>query len=82
MVKNKEPQIQLRATAAIRKLLSQGIGIFFLAYLFLIFLEQNPPIQDIIETEVVDWLVEFLKRNDYPDLQVFLILNFIMMLTN
>jgi hypothetical protein len=54
MVKSQDPRIQLQATAYFRKLLSQ---------------EKNPPIQAIIETGVMTYLVEFLKPNHSPQLQ-------------
>jgi hypothetical protein len=36
-------------------------------------LEQNPPIQQVIETGILSRLVEFLKRNDAPNIQVFIL---------
>jgi hypothetical protein len=54
MVQSNDPRIQIQATAFIRKLLSR---------------EKIPPIQAIIETGVLTYLVEFLKRNDFPSLQ-------------
>jgi HEAT repeat protein len=54
MVKRNDPRAQLEATTAIRKLLS---------------MEQNPPIQEVIETGILGCLVEFLKRNDSPNIQ-------------
>lgn len=73
MVKDGDSQIQYQATLAIRKLLSQGNEFPpFLSYSFLTIADQNPPIQQIIETGVTNWLVQFLKRADFPELQVFI----------
>jgi len=54
MVKTNDLQVVIEATTAIRKLLSQ---------------DENPPIQEIIDTGVTIWLVEFLKQNESPKLQ-------------
>jgi len=53
-VASDNPQDQFTATQQLRKLLS---------------VEQNPPIQDVINTGVVPRLVEFLKDISRPDLQ-------------
>lgn len=45
---------QLKATQQFRRLLS---------------IERNPPIQQVIDSGVVPYFVEFLKRNDMPPLQ-------------
>jgi len=54
MIKLNDLQPQLEATTSIRKLLS---------------MEQNPPIQEVIESGILSRLVEFLRRNDAPNLQ-------------
>lgn len=32
--------------------------------------ERNPPIEEVVQSGVVPRLVEFLSRDDYPELQV------------
>jgi hypothetical protein len=54
MVKHDDHNAQLEATTAIRKLLSK---------------EQNPPIQEVIESGILQRLVEFLKRSNEPTIQ-------------
>ncbi|GAA0179642.1 transporter [Lithospermum erythrorhizon] len=49
-----DANLQLEATTQFRKLLS---------------IERNPPIEEVIQTGVVVRLVEFLARDDYPQLQ-------------
>ncbi|KAL9239051.1 hypothetical protein vseg_013406 [Gypsophila vaccaria] len=49
-----DPTAQLESTTHFRKLLS---------------IERNPPIEDVVKTGVVPRLVEFLSRDDYPQLQ-------------
>ncbi|CAI9104903.1 OLC1v1003693C1 [Oldenlandia corymbosa var. corymbosa] len=46
--------LQLEATTQFRKLLS---------------IERNPPIDEVIKSGVVPWFVQFLARDDYPQLQ-------------
>jgi HEAT repeat protein len=53
-IKRNIPTEQIDATTKIRKLLS---------------IEQNPPIQEVIDAGIVPRLVEFLKKNDLPGLQ-------------
>lgn len=36
----------------------------------LIFVEQNPPINDVVQSGVVPRVVKFLSRDDFPKLQV------------
>lgn len=38
--------------------------------LVIISLERNPPIEEVIQSGVVPLFVEFLSRDDYPQLQV------------
>lgn len=38
--------------------------------LVIILLERNPPIEEVIQSGVVPRFVEFLSRDDYPQLQV------------
>jgi len=54
MIRRNDPGEQLEATTKIRKLLS---------------IETNPPIQDVIDANLVPRLIEFLKRIDSPALQ-------------
>jgi HEAT repeat protein len=54
MIKKPDQRSQLEATTSIRKLLS---------------MEQNPPIQEVIDSGVLGKLVEFLRRNDAPNIQ-------------
>lgn len=53
-IQSEDPQQQLQATQATRKMLSR---------------ERNPPINSIISAGIVNPLVTFLKRKDYPSLQ-------------
>ena len=53
-VQSSDPQTQQEATREFRKLLS---------------IEKNPPIQQVIESGVVDHFVGFLRRMDQPQLQ-------------
>merc|ERR1719487_1477696 len=53
-VHSQDPQVQFNGTQQFRKLLS---------------IEQNPPIQEVIEVGVVPRFVEFLKAINYPELQ-------------
>ena len=39
-----------------------------------IWAERSPPIEEVIEAGVVPRFVEFLKRGDYPQLQVCLLI--------
>ncbi|CAA7013919.1 unnamed protein product [Microthlaspi erraticum] len=55
---SKERNLQLEATTQFRKLLS---------------IERSPPIEEVIEAAVVPRFVEFLMREDYPQLQVWCI---------
>merc|ERR1719199_431695 len=54
MVLSADPQAQFNATQQFRKMLS---------------IEQNPPIQEVIQQGVVPRFVEFLKEISRPDLQ-------------
>eukprot|EP01126_Amoeba_proteus_P047924 TRINITY_DN550_c0_g1_i3.p1 TRINITY_DN550_c0_g1~~TRINITY_DN550_c0_g1_i3.p1 ORF type:complete len:516 (+),score=83.97 TRINITY_DN550_c0_g1_i3:80-1627(+) len=54
MMKRQDPSEHLEATTKIRKLLS---------------IETNPPIQDVIDAGMVPRLIEFLLRNECPQLQ-------------
>ena len=54
-VQSPEPTVQLESTTQFRKLLS---------------IERNPPIQQVIDANVVPRFVEFLSRDDTPSLQV------------
>lgn len=54
MLMSDDPQAQFNATQQYRKLLS---------------IEQNPPIQEVIQSEVVPRFVQFLKEVSRPDLQ-------------
>ena len=54
-VQSPEPAVQLESTTQFRKLLS---------------IERNPPIQQVIDAQVVPRFVEFLNRDDNPALQV------------
>jgi len=54
MIRRSDPGEHLEATTKIRKLLS---------------IENNPPIQDVIDAGLVTRLIEFLRRNDSPALQ-------------
>lgn len=53
-IQSEEPQMQLEATTAFRKLLS---------------IERNPPIQEVIDSGVVPRLVHFLQLTQNPALQ-------------
>ncbi|GMH20460.1 hypothetical protein Nepgr_022301 [Nepenthes gracilis] len=53
-VHSDDPNAQLEATTHFRKLLS---------------IERNPPIEEVIQSGVVPRLVEFLGRDDFPQLQ-------------
>ena len=53
-LKNQDPNVQLEATIAFRKLLS---------------IERSPPIDQVIETGATPYFVEFLKRTEFPKLQ-------------
>lgn len=39
-------------------------------YDYFVFIERNPPIEEVIQSGVVPRFVEFLARDDYPQLQV------------
>lgn len=75
--------LQLEATTQFRKLLSIGLGSVSLclicclvnfngALVNLVFCvsERSPPIEEVIQTGVVSRFVEFLMREDFPQLQV------------
>ncbi|GFZ13776.1 importin alpha isoform 2 [Actinidia rufa] len=51
---SEDSSLQLEATTQFRKLLS---------------IERNPPIEEVIQSGVVPRFVEFLARDDYPQLQ-------------
>lgn len=53
-LKSADPNMQIEATIAFRKLLS---------------IERNPPIDEVIETGATPYFVEYLKREDFPKLQ-------------
>lgn len=53
-VRSDDPAVQLEATTQFRKLLS---------------IERSPPIEEVISTGVVPRFIEFLVREDYPQLQ-------------
>ena len=53
-VMGNDPEAQLKATTAFRRLLS---------------LERNPPISEVIQANVVPRFVQFLQQGDYPQLQ-------------
>ena len=53
-VKTEDPRVQLEATTQFRKLLS---------------IERAPPIEEVIKAGVVPYFVEFLKREEFPQLQ-------------
>ncbi|KAH0914894.1 hypothetical protein HID58_029340 [Brassica napus] len=55
---SEDRNLQLEATTQFRKLLSIGD-----------FAERSPPIEEVIAAGVVPRFVEFLKRDDYPQLQ-------------
>ena len=59
---------QLYGTIGVRKLISIGTILFSL-YSFL-FLEDDPPIQLIIDANLIPRLVEFTTKDDQPELQV------------
>jgi hypothetical protein len=76
---------QLKATTLFREILSKGNCELFvsiryflnclLVYLLCVnvitdFVETNPPIEEIIQSGVVPLFVEFLVREDMPQLQV------------
>ena len=54
-VESMEPAVQLESTTQFRKLLS---------------IERNPPIQQVIDADVVPKFVEFLSRDENAVLQV------------
>lgn len=74
--------MRLEATTHFRKLLSIGLICFFLLCncglkcvmnlfsLDFLLIERNPPIEEVIQSGVVPRFVEFLSRDDYPQLQV------------
>lgn len=45
----------------------------FKSYFYSIFSERSPPIDEVIQSGVVPRFVEFLMREDFPQLQVFFI---------
>ncbi|CAN8295880.1 unnamed protein product [Cochlearia groenlandica] len=53
-VMSTDPNLQLEATSAIRKLLS---------------IERNPPINEVVQSGVVPQIVRFLSRDDFSQLQ-------------
>ena len=84
--------LQLEATTQFRKLLSIGIHmISFVVFVFgcLLYImsddidvknqlaERSPPIEEVIQSGVVPRFVEFLVREDFPQLQVGVVLVYI-----
>lgn len=80
-----DSNLQLEATTLFRKLLSIGkmcgVILVFLchddflimaSFMITIFLslERSPPIEEVIQSGVVPRFVEFLMREDFPQLQV------------
>ncbi|CAI9109258.1 OLC1v1009045C1 [Oldenlandia corymbosa var. corymbosa] len=53
-ISSNDISLQLEATTGFRKLLS---------------IERDPPVDEVIESGVVPWLVKFLTRDDHPELQ-------------
>lgn len=53
-LQNPDPNVQLEATVAFRKLLS---------------IERSPPIDQVIETGATPYFVQFLQRTEFPKLQ-------------
>lgn len=77
--------MRLEATTHFRKLLSIGLSMIWFFWLwtcfskcvmnlinfdFFFLIERNPPIEEVIQSGVVPRFIEFLGRDDYPQLQV------------
>lgn len=85
-----DSNLQLEATTQFRKLLSIGkkfdlSSLMHLLYMYICFNyspffslpERSPPIEEVIQSGVVPRFVEFLMREDYPQLQVYCMLSII-----
>ncbi|TVU17528.1 hypothetical protein EJB05_33570 [Eragrostis curvula] len=70
-VRSDDPTVQLEATTQFRKLLSIGGEIWVIHSVALdkLELERSPPIEEVISTGVVPRFIEFLVREDHPQLQ-------------
>ena len=85
-----DSNLQLEATTQFRKLLSIGKKfdlscLMHLLYMYICFNylpfpslpERSPPIEEVIQSGVVPRFVEFLMREDFPQLQVYYMLSII-----
>ena len=93
---SEDPAAQIEATTQFRKLLSIGMNVVVLLKIFLEYfnkpvlsvdfwfamcVERSPPIDEVIKAGVVPRFVEFLGRQDLPQLQVGTILFFLVLLS-